>query len=70
MSDWTGAYGRSAARLSTRLALDGAAVRVSSMSKADQQREERLATALRANLRRRKSQARESGPEKPAPDPD
>ena len=35
------------------------------MSKADQQRADRLAAALRENLRRRKSQAREAEPEKP-----
>ncbi len=35
------------------------------MSKADQQRAERLATALRENLRRRKSQAREAELAKP-----
>jgi len=33
------------------------------MSKADQQREERLAAALRDNLRRRKSQSRVSDPD-------
>ena len=38
------------------------------MSKADQQRAERLAAALRDNLKRRKAQARESEPEEPAPD--
>ncbi|MCF8710235.1 hypothetical protein [Rhizorhapis sp. SPR117] len=42
------------------------------MSKGDDERARRLAEALRANLRRRKSQAREDGrddksPEKPAP---
>jgi len=40
------------------------------MSKADQQRAERLAAALRENLRRRKSQARETEPEKPLRDVD
>jgi len=40
------------------------------MSKADQQRAERLAAALRDNLKRRKTQAREAEPEKPAPDAD
>jgi len=40
------------------------------MSKADQQRAERLAAALRDNLKRRKAQSRESEPEKPAPDSD
>ena len=39
------------------------------MSKADQQREERLAAALRDNLRRRKSQAR-SAPPHEAEEPD
>ena len=42
------------------------------MSKADQpkaaqQREDRLAAALRDNLKRRKAQARESEPPKPPP---
>ena len=54
----TRAYGQSSARLSTRLAPGGAADRATPMSKADQQRAERLAAALRENLRRRKSQAR------------
>ena len=40
------------------------------MSKADQCREERLAAALRDNLKRRKSQSREAETEIPAPDPD
>ena len=40
------------------------------MSKADQRREERLAAALRDNLKRRKAQSREGEPEIPAPDPD
>ena len=34
------------------------------MSKADQQRDRKLAEALRENLRRRKAQARETGPQK------
>ena len=34
------------------------------MSKADQQREDRLAAALRDNLKRRKAQARDSEPPK------
>ncbi len=33
------------------------------MSKADQQRDRKLAAALRENLRRRKAQAREAEPE-------
>jgi hypothetical protein len=33
------------------------------MSKADQHRDEKLAAALRENLRRRKAQARGAGPE-------
>ena len=37
------------------------------MSKADQQREDRLAAALRDNLKRRKAQARENEPPKPPP---
>ncbi len=37
------------------------------MSKADHQREERLAAALRDNLKRRKAQARDSEPPKPPP---
>ena len=32
------------------------------MSKADQQRDQKLAAALRENLRRRKAQARETAP--------
>lgn len=36
----------------------------------DRQRAERLAAALRDNLKRRKAQARDSEPETPAPDPD
>lgn len=40
------------------------------MSKADQQREERLAAALRDNLKRRKAQAREGDSAKPPPKPD
>ena len=45
------------------------------MSTAERQREERqraerLAAALRDNLKRRKAQSREGEPEKPAPDPD
>ena len=40
------------------------------MSKADQQREERLAAALRDNLKRRKAQSRESEPDKPSPQAD
>jgi hypothetical protein len=39
------------------------------MSKADQQRDERLAAALRNNLRRRKAQTREATPRDAAPDP-
>ena len=75
MSDGTGAYGRSAARLSTRLASGGAADKAWPMSKAERQREERqraegLAAALRDNLKRRKAQSREAEPEIPAPDPD
>ena len=35
------------------------------MSKSDQQRDERLAAALRDNLRRRKTQSRESDSAKP-----
>lgn len=35
------------------------------MSKADQQREDRLAAALRDNLKRRKAQARDSEPPRP-----
>jgi len=35
------------------------------MSKVEQQREERLAAALRDNLKRRKAQAREVEPVKP-----
>ena len=47
----------------------------SAMSTADRQREERqraerLAAALRDNLKRRKAQSREAEPEIPAPDPD
>ena len=49
------------------MATGGGADRANAMSKADQQRAERLADALRENLRRRKSQARETEPEKPAP---
>ena len=68
MSDWTGAYGRSAARLSTRLASGGAADKAWPMSKAERQREERqraerLAAALRDNLRRRKTQSRAAEPD-------
>ena len=75
MSDWTGAYGRSAARLSTRLAFAPARVNASVMPTAERQREERqraerLAAALRDNLKRRKAQSREAEPEIPAPDPD
>ena len=40
------------------------------MSKADQRREERLAAALRDNLKRRKAQSRDSEQKIPAPDPD
>ena len=45
------------------------------MSKADQpkvnqQREQRLAAALRDNLKRRKAQARDTEPAKPAPKDD
>ena len=40
------------------------------MSKADQQRDHKLAAALRENLRRRKAQAREAEPEKPSRDVD
>ena len=36
------------------------------MAKQDKSREDRLAKALRENLRRRKAQARETGSEKPA----
>ena len=35
------------------------------MSKADHQREDRLAAALRDNLKRRKAQARDSEPSEP-----
>ena len=34
------------------------------MSKADQQRDQKLAAALRENLRRRKAQTRDTGPHK------
>lgn len=34
------------------------------------ERDRRLAEALRTNLRRRKEQAREKGPETPRPEPD
>ena len=61
----TRAYGRSAARLSTRLGLGKRF-----MSKADHQREERLAAALRDNLKRRKAQARDSEPPPPPPSSD
>jgi len=37
------------------------------MAKADQQREQRLAAALRDNLKRRKAQAREGEPDKEPP---
>ena len=37
------------------------------MSKADQQREDRLAAALRDNLKRRKAQARDNESTKPPP---
>ncbi len=40
------------------------------MSKADQQREERLAAALRDNLKRRKAQAREGDNAPPPREPD
>ena len=42
------------------------------MGRQDKEREERLAAALRENLRRRKAQAREAAPDgkdEPAPDP-
>ncbi len=52
------------------MAPNRAADRASAMSKADQQREERLAAALRDNLKRRKSQAREVDPPKPTRDGD
>ncbi len=63
-----GRYGQSNARLSTRLASDAAGDRAMPMSKADQQRADRLAAALGENLRRRKSQARAAEPEKPPRD--
>jgi hypothetical protein len=37
------------------------------MSEKDKQREERLAAALRENLRRRKAQARKAAEDKPDP---
>jgi hypothetical protein len=39
------------------------------MTKVDKQKEERLAAALRANLKRRKAQAREAQPKKEATQP-
>ena len=44
--------------LSTRLADPSAAAHVAAMTGKDKEREERLAAALRENLRRRKAQAR------------
>ena len=40
------------------------------MSDANHQREQRLAAALRDNLRRRKAQARDTEPPKPPPQTD
>jgi hypothetical protein len=40
------------------------------MAATDKEREERLAAALRENLRRRKAQAREQKAEHPAPEDD
>ena len=67
MSDGRAAYGRSLARLSTRLAAPAVPARAGAMTKADQQREQRLAAALRDNLKRRKAQARDGEPDKDAP---
>ena len=39
------------------------------MPKSNQQREDRLAAALRDNLKRRKAQARDTDPVKPPPPP-
>jgi hypothetical protein len=59
MSGGRGAYGRSAKRLSTRLAADGLSDRAIAMPRSDPKQEERLAAALRDNLKRRKAQSRE-----------
>jgi hypothetical protein len=40
------------------------------MAKGDEERDKRLAEALRQNLSRRKAQARGEAPEAPPPDPD
>ena len=53
-----GAYDGAALALSTRLAARTRWRHVDNMSGKDKQREERLAAALRQNLRRRKAQAR------------
>ncbi len=52
-----------------RLAQASDRFRLIGMATIDKEREERLAAALRENLRRRKAQAREHGPSTPDPAP-
>lgn len=56
---WTRAYGRSAKRLSTRLAATPGNYIDAAMADKNPGRDERLAAALRDNLKRRKAQARD-----------
>jgi hypothetical protein len=70
MSGGRGAYGRSRARLSTRLAGPRFADKASAMGKLDPKQEERLAAALRDNLKRRKAQSRAGDPEVRPTEPD
>jgi hypothetical protein len=54
--------------MSTRLEAQSARRHVRGMTGKDKEREERLAAALRENLRRRKAQSRELKDEKREPD--
>ena len=67
MSGRTRAYGRSLAALSTRLAGETPRIKRAPMTNRDKDKAERLAAALRDNLRRRKAQARDAA--KPPSDP-
>ena len=63
MSEGRRAYGRGPAKRQPACRT-GATILAGSMAKADQDKAERLAAALRENLRKRKAQAREAQPKK------
>ena len=64
MSEGRRAYGRAPANRQPACGSGAGILAPSAMTKADKDKEERLAAALRENLRRRKAQAREAQPKK------